>query len=97
QSVSAADFGRGSALRLWEYGVGDSVRMSTWAAVRRVGERVYSVSGNTDVTVGFRAAGLETSSDGANWEAADVQRQGEWVSVLAADLGTGGLRVRVRR
>ncbi|MGD8238113.1 MAG: hypothetical protein PVH68_06140 [Armatimonadota bacterium] len=99
QPVSAADFGRGGALRLWEYGVGDSVRMSTWAAVRRVGERVYSVSGNTDVTIGFKALGLEASADGANWEAADLQRRGEWVSVPvpAADLGTGGLRVRVRR
>jgi hypothetical protein len=49
--VADGDFGRVRAFRLWEYGVGDTVRQSTFAAVRRVGPGVYEVTGDTDVEI----------------------------------------------
>ena len=49
--VADSDFGRGRAFRLWEYGVGDTVRQSTFAAVRRTGAGTYEVAGDTDVEV----------------------------------------------
>jgi len=49
--VSLADFAPQNALRLWEYGVGDAVRMSTFAAVRRVEPGVYEIAGNADLEV----------------------------------------------
>lgn len=45
------DFGRTRAFRLWEYGVGDSVRHSTFVSVQRVGPGEYAVSGDVDVEV----------------------------------------------
>ena len=35
--VKKDSFGKANALRLWEYGVGDTVRQSTFASVRRIG------------------------------------------------------------
>lgn len=34
--VKKSSFGKANALRLWEYGVGDSVRQSTFASLRRI-------------------------------------------------------------
>jgi len=34
--VKADSFGKANALRLWEYGIGDTVRQSTFASVRRI-------------------------------------------------------------
>ena len=49
--VSAADFGQAGALRLWEYGPGDTVRQSTFAALRRVEPGVYELTADVDVEV----------------------------------------------
>jgi hypothetical protein len=35
--VKKGSFGKANALRLWEYGVGDTVRQSTFASLRRIG------------------------------------------------------------
>ena len=47
----AADFAPSGEIQLWEYGVGDRVRMPSEACVRRVEPGVYEVSGNTDMEV----------------------------------------------
>jgi hypothetical protein len=58
--VAAADFGQENALRLWEYGVGDTVRQSTAVTLRRVeiegadragAPALYELSSNVGVTV----------------------------------------------
>lgn len=44
-------FGEQGVLRLWEYGVGDEVRMNTFASVRRNAEGGFGVVGNCDATI----------------------------------------------
>jgi len=45
--VTMEDFGNPPVLRVWEYGVGDTVRLSTFLSVRRV-EAGYEVTGDVD-------------------------------------------------
>jgi hypothetical protein len=49
--VTMEDFAPANALRLWEYGVGDTLRQSTFASVRRVAANEYEVTGDVDVEV----------------------------------------------
>ena len=46
-----ADFAPSGALRLWEYGVGDTVRLPTHALVRRTADGGYEAQGNTDLEI----------------------------------------------
>lgn len=41
----------GSGLRVWDYGVGDTVRQATFANLRRTGPKTYELTGNTPVTL----------------------------------------------
>jgi len=65
--VTQADFAPENALRLWEYGVGDSVRHSTFVNVRRLpaggaaGTR-YEVMGNVDATITLQGKPAKTIS-----------------------------------
>ena len=68
--VSMDDFGREKGFRLWEYGVGDTVRQSTYASVRRVADKVYEFRCDVDVAVAFKAKGLMLSSDLKEWQPA---------------------------
>jgi hypothetical protein len=52
--VSEADFAPSGALRVWEYGVGDAVRLASFAAVRRVAPGVYELAAATDVELALR-------------------------------------------
>jgi len=45
------DFQPEGVLRLWEYGTGDTARMSTHAAVRRLEDGRWELTANSDVTV----------------------------------------------
>jgi hypothetical protein len=49
--VSPDDFRPDNALRLWEYGVGDRVRQSTGAILRRVGPGEYELSADAGVVI----------------------------------------------
>lgn len=49
--VSAEDFQPSGALRLWEYGVGDFVRLVGFAGVRRIEPGVYELQGDSDVEI----------------------------------------------
>jgi hypothetical protein len=55
--VTKADFGKAGALRLWEYGAGDTVRLTTFAHLRRLdagdqgGKLRWELTANVPVTV----------------------------------------------
>jgi hypothetical protein len=97
--VTLADFGPENALRLWEYGVGDALRQSTFVHVRRVEPRVYEVSGNVDAVVTLPGMSAEGSSDRTAWRELPAKAAGDKVEVAVAakDLVPAGkLYVRVK-
>jgi hypothetical protein len=49
--VSWADFGKRRGFYLWEYGVGDTVRQSTFVNVRRLADGSYEVQGDVDCEI----------------------------------------------
>ena len=51
--ICACNFGKARRLRLWEYGVGDRVRQSTFACLRRVAPGTYELTADVDVEVTF--------------------------------------------
>jgi len=51
--IAEADLQPANALRLWEYGVGDEVRQSTFVNLRRVAPGEYELAADVDVTVTF--------------------------------------------
>ena len=73
QKVSTGDFKTPRALRVWEYGAGDRVRLRTWLSVRRVSDGVFKITGNVGGRIAWKAKGLATSKDGVAWRnVADV-------------------------
>ena len=96
--VTPDDFGK-DGFRLWEFGVGDVVRQSAFAGLRRVGERVYEVTANMDVTVALKTDGIEIMAAGKGWAPARTAKAGDKlaVKITLADLGeTGSVRLRVK-
>jgi hypothetical protein len=95
--VSEADFGNNGALKLWEYGVGDTVRQSTFAALRRIEPGVYELSADVDVTVALLGSTIEMSRDGKTWlniqSAASAKMAQQFVSL---DTLRSGGRVYLR-
>lgn len=69
-----ADFGRTKGFRLWEYGVGDTVRHSTFASLRRVGANVFELTANVEISVALKGAKLEISLDGQRWKGLRQQK-----------------------
>lgn len=94
--VKEADFEPSRFLRLWEYGVGDTVRCSTDAALERVEPGVYALSGSVDVTVGLKAKGLEISTNRAQWEQVKGRTDGVWFEGAIALGSRSGDRVYLR-
>jgi hypothetical protein len=92
--VQAADFEPSRFLRVWEYGVGDQVRIATDAAARRVADGVYEVTGSVGLSVALKGKGLESSADQTSWKALKGRQDGEW---FEADLAMDGKPVFVRR
>ena len=90
--VRSADFAPSNALRIWEYGVGDRVRLAAWAAVRRIEASRLEVTGNADLTLSLKSARAELCTDSKTWvpcargemaiEAADLGKEPVWVRVL---------------
>ena len=79
--VSAQDFEPEGALRLWEYGVGDLVRQSTYVGVQRTRPGVFALRSDVDVRLSLRATGIEVSADGQNWEKAEGKTEGRWLTI----------------
>jgi hypothetical protein len=97
--VSRADFGRGGELRLWEYGVGDTVRQVTFVSLHRIGENVYRLSANVDLALALPGKGLEISTDGSTWNPLEFETAAGMASaaIPLADLAPGGAaQIRVR-
>ena len=63
-------------MRLWEYGVGDTVRQPTFAHLRRVGPNTYALSANVELTVALAGTGIEISPDNQTWAALPFTREG---------------------
>lgn len=95
------EFAEGSELRLWEYGVGDTLRQSTTCSLRRVEDGVYEWTADVDAIVTFRARpnATETSVDGKTWKSFPGKTSGPTsslhipVQMLNAD---GKLFIRVK-
>ena len=49
--VTKEAFGKAGVLRLWEYGVGDTVRQSTFVNVRRTAAGQFELTADVDVTI----------------------------------------------
>jgi hypothetical protein len=109
--VSPADFGESQGFRLWEYGVGDIVRQSTFACLRRLdparadtvapagNPAVYELIADVDLTVGLPGKTVEISRNQADWQpmAAQVADAKVEAHVRSQDLGPEGrLFLRVR-
>ncbi|MCY3019048.1 MAG: hypothetical protein NTW87_08470 [Planctomycetota bacterium] len=79
-AVSREDFGPDGALCLWEYGVGDTVRQSTYASLRRVESNVFQLEADVDVSVSLKAAAVEISTDRKAWSPLRAEKDGEWLA-----------------
>jgi hypothetical protein len=61
------DFKVGTKIRVWEYGPGDVVRLTTRISLTRTAPRTYRLSGNVGGTVAFVGTGIRISADGNEW------------------------------
>jgi hypothetical protein len=93
EPVKLSDFGATRGLRLWEYGVGDTVRMPAQVALRRAATGLYELSGNTTVGVAWAGKTVETSVDGQRWQGL---RGGAMIDLTTADAAKRVRLVRVR-
>jgi len=97
--VTAEAFGKANVLRLWEYGVGDSVRQSTFASLRRIEPGLFELTANADCIIAIPTQGIEVSSDKAQWRPVTAERVRNMLQakIAAADLSPEGqLYVRTR-
>ncbi|NUN92866.1 MAG: heparinase II/III family protein [Verrucomicrobiae bacterium] len=87
----------GGTLRVWEYGVGDTVRQATFANLRRRADGSYDLTGDTDLTLRLKGRALEISTDGTAWQSAGAAEKGGWVEakISAGQLAGKILRLRV--
>jgi len=97
--VREKDFAPEMTLHLWEFGVGDAVRMSTFMSLRRMGDGVYELEADVPCKLALRGKGIEISSDGKAFRDVPTTRRGD-LAVLEVGgklLGaTGRLWLRVR-
>jgi len=94
--VTEADFGRQRALRLWEYGPGDTVRQSTCVNVLRVASDMLQLDADVDVTLGLKAATVEISVDRKDWKPLTGNREGPWL-IVAIPVQPDAVYLRVGR
>jgi hypothetical protein len=85
-AMTKADF-PGNKLRVWEIGVGDTLRVPTHVSLRRIGEGRYELSADTAVRMKLLSSRMRLSSDGKTWK--DAPGDGRWVTLSENDLGKG--------
>ena len=96
--VSEAAFAPSRALRVWEYGVGDQVRLTTFASIRRIGTDVYELTANAGLTLSVKAGSVQLSTDRKTWRAAKAKREGDWskVTLSSQEVAKGPVYLRAR-
>jgi len=94
--VRKEDFAPEMTFHLWEYGAGDTVRMSTSASLRRLREGLFQLDTDVDLTLSLKAKGLALSTNGKSWQPLSGKQDGEWyrVRISAAALMDAPARVR---
>jgi hypothetical protein len=80
--VAEEAFGRPPVLRLWEYGVGDTVRQSTSVSLRRMAD-VWELTTDVGVTVSLRGKRIDMSTDAKSWQTVPAEGGDGWVTVQA--------------
>jgi hypothetical protein len=95
--VRADDFAQGHVLRLWEYGVGDPVRQSTFVSVTRRQGGEYELDANVDFSLALPDA-IAVSTDGKKWREPTTARDGKWfvAGFRGEEFAGGPLRVRLQ-
>jgi hypothetical protein len=86
--ISEEAFGKAGVLRLWEYGVGDSVRQSTSASLRRIAPNVFALATDVPVTLSLKAKSVQISSDGKTWKPAQAKASKGWLTLQVANAPT---------
>jgi hypothetical protein len=97
-NMTEADFAPSNALRMWEYGVGDTVRMVTYVGLNRTAPGVFELHADTAVSLALKGRQVEISEDGKAWQPAKGAAQGEWfqAQVDPSTLPAGTLFLRVQ-
>lgn len=75
------DFAQTNALKLWEYGPGDTVELTGHVSLQRIAAGAYRITGNTPCVVSLKTNKLQISMDNQHWQPAPVSSQGGWASV----------------
>jgi HEAT repeat protein len=96
--VTEADFGASQSFRVWEYGVGDTVRQPAAVTLRRVGAGVFELTTDTALTLALKGAALELSREAQTWTPLKCSAAAGMVEavVTPADLAEGRAYVRVK-
>ena len=101
--VTEADLPIESSFRLWEFGVGDSVRLPTYVQLRRVGEpadQEYELRANTRLSLVSPQGCRILHADGAWRELAVAEGTAEMAARIAhirlSDLEDGVARIRLK-
>ncbi len=96
--VTEADFGESQSFRVWEYGVGDTVRQPSAVTLRRVSPGVFELSTDTALTLSLKGAALELSRDAQTWTRLKSTSASGKVeaSIAPADLAEGRAYLRVK-
>ena len=91
--VQESDFAPSGALRLWEYGVGDTVRHSTYASLRRMEDSAYELNADADLTLALKGGKMEISADGTTYQPLKTTANDGWIEarIAAAALGEAGV------
>ena len=94
--VTAADFGEKGGLRIWEIGVGDTVRQPTFVSLRRTGENAWTLQANAACEIGLPSNELQVSADAKAWRDAPAAKEGMPARFSEKDLGSGTLHLRMK-
>jgi hypothetical protein len=76
----AAELAAGDILRLWEYGVGDTVRQSTTVSLRRTGD-TWELDTDVAVRLSLPAAAVRISQDGTTWRDVPAETHDGWTTI----------------
>ena len=92
--ATAADFAPSNAVRLWEYGVGDNIRLAAAVSLRRIEKNIYEAMADETLTVKLKGSALESSPDRTTWKPLAGEAKDGWIEgTLTVAKGEKYLRV----